>query len=91
MIDVAHPNAEDFGHHFARNDHDRDPHHDSNGATVSEHTSAEQDTEDAWLQSVRAGGSGEIEGLRGESLVMDLGQLRQDSSTPKKTQKAVHR
>lgn len=76
MIDVSHPDSAEFSLRFAHADGHKQSHdiHSKNKPEPS--GEADDGEEAAWLQSVQAAGSGEVQGLDSGNLVMDVGQLR---------------
>ena len=85
MIDVSHPTAADLSHHFAPTNHDRQGKQDTylnrpSGASNEE----PEDEEIAWLRSVQAVGDAsilQVKGLQSGPLVIDIGQLREESQS----------
>lgn len=81
MIDVLHPGNTELGRRFAQPETTQRP-------RLDEHEGAEdhgdsEDEESAWLQSVQASMGedvGVVKGLESGSLVMDVSQLRIDST-----------
>ena len=71
MIDASHPVPGEYGHHVG------------NSAEESSIAAAETDDEEAWLRSLEADGLGQkvqVKSLNTGTLVMDIGQLRQNES-----------
>ena len=92
MIDVLHPGTSELSQHFAQTGSQRSTHTDN--APKQPRDPAEDpadDEEAAWLQAAQAAGTDNVtavQGLQSDSLVMDIGQLR-DEPTPSVAKKSL--
>ena len=94
MIDVSHPSAAEFSHQVAYTNHDRHNDVDHKTHDASQASQEAEDAEEAaWLQSIQSTDITEVKGLQSGTLVMDIGQLRQEAtpSSAKKVAKSAIR